>query len=204
MSNAGSTSAAQNQRHSGAGRDEVPGWDLVDQIVADMDRILPGRDLRSLHVVSRMLRIVRLFERRRETVLKQHGLEAWSFDMLAAIRRCPAEQMRPGDLLEFATVSSGTMTSRLDSLERRDLIARRRDPVDRRGVLVVITENGRERIDNAFDDMILCQQELIQGLEEGELAQLELLFRHLLWSLPGGGAERTPEARGESAAALGS
>ncbi|UUZ60289.1 hypothetical protein [Nocardioides sp. B-3] len=78
-----------------------PDWDLVDQVVEDMQRILPEADLSSLHVVSRMLQVMRVFERRREKVLKQHGLEAWSFDMLSAIRRCPAQQMRPGDLLEF-------------------------------------------------------------------------------------------------------
>ncbi|WP_310961309.1 MarR family winged helix-turn-helix transcriptional regulator [Nocardioides terrisoli] len=159
-----------------------PNWDVVDQIIEDMHRITPEADLSSLHVVSRMLRVIRIFERCREKALKTHGLEAWSFDMLAAIRRSTAEQMRPGDLLEFTFVTSGTMTSRLDSLERRKLIARRRDESDRRGVLVVITDTGRARIDQAFDDIIACQQELIADLDPAESLQLERLLRRMLRS----------------------
>lgn len=173
-------------RRSGGQSDRPPTWDAVDQIVMDMQRVMPHGDMTSLQLVSRMLRVIRIFDRRREKILKGHGLEPWSFDMLAAIRRDPAEQMRPGDLLDFANVTSGTMTTRLDSLERRQLIERQRDSNDRRGVLVVLTPLGRDRIDHAFGDMIGCQQELIAGLGSADLKALERILRQLLRDNEGG------------------
>lgn len=167
---------AESGTDQGAGDDR----DTIDVIVAQMMRVRPDSDLRSLHLVSRMLRIVRIFERDREQALKPHGLEPWSFDMLAAIRRTPGMRVRPSDLIEATLVTSGTMTTRLKSLERRGLIVREHDDVDRRGVIVSLTPAGIATIDSTFEDVLACQRAIIAELDEEEKGRLEALLRVIL------------------------
>jgi len=156
--------------------------DSVDDVVTEMRAILPRSDLSSLQLVSRMLRVVRVFEQRREVLLKKYDLEPWSFDMLAAIRRSERQRLQPGELLAATLVTSGTMTTRLNSLEKRGLIARSRDGRDGRKVQVRVTPTGRRRIDAAFEDVLQCQRDLIADLDPGQRETLEDLLRRILAS----------------------
>lgn len=156
--------------------------DSVDDIAAQMRTILPDSDLSSLQLVSRMLRIVRVFEQRRAALLKDYGLEPWSFDMLAAIRRSERQRLRPGDLLAATLVTSGTMTTRLNSLEKRGLVSRSRDGKDGRKVQVRMTAAGRRCIDAAFEDVLQCQRDLIIDLDPAQREALEALLRRILAS----------------------
>mgnify|MGYP006171178523 CR=1 FL=1 len=51
-------------------------------------------------------------------------------------------ELSPGQLLRETLVTSGTMTNRVDRLERRGLVERLPDPNDRRGVLVRRRRSG--------------------------------------------------------------
>ena len=74
-----------------------------------------------------------------------HGLETWEFDVLSALRRQGAPyQLSPGSLLHATLVTSGTMTNRIDRLTEGALVSRLPDPHDKRGVLVQLTDRGRE------------------------------------------------------------
>ena len=53
----------------------------------------------------------------RTTAFASHGLQAWEFDVLSALRRQgPPYQLSPGALLRATLVTSGTMTNRIDRL----------------------------------------------------------------------------------------
>ncbi|GAA1872467.1 MarR family winged helix-turn-helix transcriptional regulator [Paeniglutamicibacter psychrophenolicus] len=154
--------------------------DAVDGIVKDWMRILPGTDVSSLQIMSRMLRVIRSFERRREDLLIQYGLEPWSFDMLAALRRNPGGVSSPGELIAATLVTSGTMTTRLKSLERRGLIVRRKGETDGRNVVVTLTAAGRESVDDAFEDVLQVQRDVVASLNDHEQAALEGVLRTIL------------------------
>src|ERR671926_34073 len=61
----------------------------------------------------------------------------------------PPHRMTPSGLAEWAELSSGAMTNRLDRLEKAGLVRRLPDPDDRRGVLVELTPEGVASIDAA-------------------------------------------------------
>ena len=65
-------------------------------------------------------------------------------------RRCAAPgrlPAHPGQLVRETGVTSGTMTNRVDRLTARRLVSREEHPADGRGVLVRLTDQGRETVD---------------------------------------------------------
>ena len=118
--------------------------DEVDRITAAWQRERPDLDVSPLQVLSRVSRLARHLDLARRQAFAAHDLETWEFDVLAALRRAGAPySLSPGQLGTETLVTSGTMTNRIDRLEDRGLVRREPDPSDRRGVRVVLTDEGR-------------------------------------------------------------
>jgi len=101
-------------------------------------------------IVGRISRLSLVVEKELEPVFAQSGLNNWSFDMLATLRRTGAPyRLSPTELFRSMMVTSGTMTNRIDRLTEKELVRRVPDPEDRRGILVELTQQGRELIDRA-------------------------------------------------------
>jgi DNA-binding MarR family transcriptional regulator len=88
-----------------------------------------------------------------------------------------------GALSRELMVSTGAMTNRLDKLERAGLVERERDPADRRGVLLRLTETGRERLNLAVDYGAADERNLVSALSAEERDQLNGLLAKLLAAL---------------------
>jgi DNA-binding MarR family transcriptional regulator len=88
--------------------------------------------------------------------------------------------LSPGELLSRTLVTSGTMTARVDKLDARGLVARRRDTGDRRGVRVTLTEAGRTTVDAALEGLLAHERGLLAGLSAAEQADLAGLLRRLV------------------------
>jgi len=138
--------------------------DGIDEIVADMHRHYPDLELIGLPIVGRILRLARYLEDRRSAQLESFGLTPADFDVLATLRRKAARSaINVRDLQHSLMLSSGGMTKRLDRLEAAGLLERDRDPDDRRGVLIVFTDAGRELIDQALPAVTNAESELVVG-----------------------------------------
>lgn len=158
----------------------MPANDEVDRIVDAWERERPDLDFAPLQVLSRVGRLARHLERARRTAFSASDLELWEFDVLSALRRAGAPyQLSPKALLQQTLVSSGTMTNRIDRLVERDLVERRTDPNDGRGILVVMTERGRDRVDSAISLLLEGESELLDGLSAGDRERLSGLLRKL-------------------------
>ena len=155
--------------------------DEVDDLVAAWQAERPDLDVKPLHVLSRVSRLARHLDRARRTAFADHGLEPWEFDVLAALRRQgPPYELSPGALLRTTLVTSGTMTNRVDRLEQAGLVRRRRDPEDKRGMLVTLTPAGQTRVDAALADLLESEQALLASLPEDSRQTLADLLRILL------------------------
>src|SRR3954469_261218 len=136
--------------------------DEVDRIVDAWLRERPDLDFAPLQVLSRVDRLSRHLDRARRGAFERSDLDSWEFDVLAALRRAGAPyQLSPKSLLQQTLVSSGTMTNRIDRLVDRGLVERRADPGDGRGILVVMTDTGRERVDRAIRELLEGEAELL-------------------------------------------
>lgn len=154
--------------------------DEVDRLVAAWRRERPDLDVQPLEVLSRITRLARHLDRARRTAFAEHGLEPWEFDVLSALRRAGTPyQLSPGQLLTQTLVTSGTMTNRIDRLAAKGLVVRGPDPNDRRGVLVRLTDTGRELADSALTGLLKNERELLAALSEPRLAELAGLLREL-------------------------
>lgn len=155
--------------------------DEVDDLVAAWRAERPDLDVAPLQVLSRVSRLARHLDLARRAAFAAHGLEAWGFDVLSALRRTgPPYQLTPGALLRATLVTSGTMTNRVDRLADAGLVRREPDPQDRRGVLVTLTPTGRARVDAALADLVKHEQALLDGLSPADRATLADLLRVLL------------------------
>ena len=155
--------------------------DEVDDIVAAWGAELPGLDVEPMQVLSRVSRLARHLDLARRQAFADHELEAWEFDVLAALRRAGAPyRLSPGQLVALTHVTSGTMTNRVDRLAERGLVIRRANPADGRGVLVELGVEGRLRVDAALTDLVSAEQSLSAALSAQERAALTSLLRTLM------------------------
>ena len=158
----------------------MPTSDEVDRIVHAWSRERPDLDFSPLQVLSRVGRLARHLDRARRTAFGASDLESWEFDVLSALRRAGAPyQLSPKALLQQTLVSSGTMTNRIDRLLERGLVQRRTDPNDGRGILVVMTDAGRERVDRAISTLLASESDLLEGLSTADQERLAALLRKL-------------------------
>ncbi|MFM9877879.1 MAG: MarR family winged helix-turn-helix transcriptional regulator [Rhodoglobus sp.] len=158
----------------------MPARDEVDRIVDAWSRERPDLDFSPLQVLSRVGRLARHLERARRTAFAASDLELWEFDVLSALRRAGTPyQLSPKALLQQTLVSSGTMTNRIDRLVARGLVLRHTDPNDGRGILVVMTPAGRERVDAAIRTLLAAESELLERLSAPDQERLSSLLRKL-------------------------
>ena len=155
--------------------------DEVDRLVAAWRRERPDLDVEPLEVLSRISRLARHLDRARRTAFAEHSLEPWEFDVLTALRRAGSPyQLSPGQLLTQTLVTSGTMTNRIDRLAVKGLVQRLADPGDRRGVLVRLTEAGRDLADQALAGLLAHERALLAELSTAQRGELAGLLRQLV------------------------
>lgn len=158
--------------------------DRIDTIIEQWQQEAPHLDVSPLAVVGRVLRIARLLEKYRESLLSEYGLNVWSFDVVATLRRQGAPyQLKPTDLYELLMLSSGAMTNRIDRLEHEGIVTRLRDPHDRRSVIVQLTPKGIELSDKIMPVLVEKEKQLLAELTTEEKPPLINLLRKLLISL---------------------
>jgi DNA-binding MarR family transcriptional regulator len=161
--------------------------DEVDDLVAAWRAERPDLDVEPLQVLSRVSRLSRHLDRARRAAFASHDLELWEFDVLSALRRQGRPyQLSPGALLRTTLVTSGTMTNRIDQLEKAGLVSRSPDPQDKRGVLVTLTARGKARVDSALADLLAGEQALLEPVPAEARRTLADLLRSLLAPLDAG------------------
>lgn len=155
--------------------------DSVDRIIAAWTRERPDLPVGLMEVWSRVTRLSRLLDRERSRAFATWDLEAWEFDVLAALRRSGRPyRMSPGQLLSELEVASGTMTNRIARLSDRGLVRRRRHPSDGRSALVELTDEGRARVDGALSELLSSEGRLLDDLESADVEQLGAGLRAVL------------------------
>jgi DNA-binding MarR family transcriptional regulator len=154
--------------------------DEVDKIVAAWQRERPDLNLDALQVLSRISRLAHHLDVGRKAAFAKSNLEPWEFDVLASLRRAGRPYaLAPRELIKENLVTSGTMTNRIDQLEKRNLVSRKPDPADGRSVIVTLTETGKYLVDAAFAELLSLEADLLGDLTKAEQVELAQLLRTL-------------------------
>ncbi|MBB4481028.1 MarR family transcriptional regulator [Rhizobium sp. MC63] len=155
--------------------------DHVDRILAQWRRERPDLDVEPMGILGRLKRLGTHLGREVEAVLLKHGLSTSSFDVLATLRRSGApHRLSPGELLEMTMVSSGTMTNRIDQLEKAGFVERIVNPDDRRSVLIALTDKGFATVEEAVGAHVANQQRLTRNLTAEDKAAFDRLLKKFL------------------------
>lgn len=125
--------------------------DRIDQALADWHRERPDLDWSGAAITLRLVLLGKYVEQHAAASFAPFGLQPWEFDVLATLRR----QGRPfelsaGDLARSVLLTCSGMTHRLDRLQQRGLVTRTAAPDDRRRVMVQLTAEGLELVEQAI------------------------------------------------------
>ncbi|MEM7225813.1 MAG: MarR family transcriptional regulator [Pseudomonadota bacterium] len=158
--------------------------DHVDRILAQWRRERPDLDVAPMGLIGRVKRLALCLSQEMERTWAAHGLNGASFDVLATLRRAgPPYRLSPGNLITSTMVTSGTMTNRIDQLEKAGYVERIRNPEDGRGFLIALSDQGFAVIDAAVTDHVATQARLVAGLTQAERRALNKLLKGFLGKL---------------------
>ena len=102
---------------------------------------------------------------------EEHRLSAVEFEVLMRLARSPGRRLRMTDLAGQTTLSTSGVTRVVDRMDREGLVCREACPSDRRSSYAVITDAGRQRLDEVLPGhLALVQQWFIGQLSPDQLA----------------------------------
>ena len=82
------------------------------------------------------------------------------------------EPLSPTEIARRLIVTTASVTSLLDTLERRGLVERRADPGDRRRLLVAITPPAQDLVRQYVPEIVALQSAVMSGIGEEDRQQL--------------------------------
>ena len=155
--------------------------DTTDRVLSGWEETRPDLAVGALQVTARLSRIGPLLARRQDDVFGRFGLSRGEVGALSALRISGSPyRLSPTRLAKGLMLSSAGVTSRIDRLERRGLVRRLDDPDDRRGVIIELTDEGRDVVDGAVAALAISDRQLVDRLDPAEVVQLEDLLRKVL------------------------
>lgn len=153
----------------------------TDGILDQWKRERPDLDCAPMAVVGDLWRAS---ETVRQGVVENWGryeLDLPMADVILTLRRQGrGHALSPSQLAGDMMLSTSAMTNRLDRLEKRGLIERRPDPEDRRGLKIVLTDEGFALADDVVVTHVETEERLLGGLSTQERDQLRGLLQKLM------------------------
>lgn len=147
----------------------------------------PATKPSSADCVQSLQRIEGLLAGRMNTRFRPYGLSTATFNVLLVLFRA-GEPQSPCDIGEQLSVTRGTVTGLLDSLERQHLVRRTPHPKDRRMLLIELTDEGRLILDRLMPEHFQGMCDMLACLSDSEketfVSVLAKIQDHLAASTP--------------------
>jgi DNA-binding MarR family transcriptional regulator len=158
--------------------------DSVDKLLAQWRHERPELDVSGLAIVVRIERAAKLLRAGTAASLAAVGLKPWEYDVLSALRRQgPPYRLLATELAQASLLTTGAMTTRIDNLELRGWVRRKRDEDDRRAVRIELTKTGVALVDRAIHRRLEAAAASTSTLSARDRYALETGLRKLLLSL---------------------
>jgi len=149
-------------------------WIVVDQ---DFEDEYPGADRLATECYANIVRtghrLIALHDRQ---AWEDHRLSGTAKQALAVLEGA-GEPLEPSVIAERLIITTGSMTSMLNTLERSGLVSRTPHPHDRRKLLIAITPQGAAIVDNLLPSLHNRERWIIgDALTKAEQRQLRTLL----------------------------
>ena len=165
-------------------------WDEVDRVLADWAGQRPDLDFTPVGVVTRLSRLRGYLDAELAGVFARFGLTSADFLVIVSLRRGgPPYRMPQARLMDALGLTSGTVSVRLDRLEKNGIVTREPDPASARGSLVQLTGKGLELFDRVAPVHLANEDRLLSALSPAEREVLAGLLRRLLSSFESGSTD---------------
>lgn len=157
--------------------------DHVDWVIEGWEKEWPDLNVAPIAVINRLERLQSYLRAEVTTVFERFGLTGPSFAVIATLRRAGKPyQLSQRALMDALQLTGGTISVRIDRLERDGIVERVPDPHDQRGVLVRLTEAGERLFDQIAPLHLANEDRLLSALNTQQREQLAALLRILLLS----------------------
>jgi DNA-binding MarR family transcriptional regulator len=160
--------------------------DHVDWVIEGWEAERPDLAVSPIAIISRLERLQSYLRSETAAVFERFGLTGPSFAVMATLRRAGKPyQLSQRALMDALQLTGGTISVRIDRLERDGLVARSPDPHDQRGVLVRLTDAGEQLFEQVAPIHLANEDRLLSALDIEQREQLATLLRSLLLSFDG-------------------
>ena len=157
--------------------------DHIDWVIEGWEKERPDLNVEPIAVINRLERLHSYLRGEVAAVFEPFGLTGPSFAVIATLRRAGKPyQLSQRALMDALQLTGGTVSVRIDRLERDGIVERLSDPHDQRGVLVRLTEVGERLFDQVAPLHLANEDRLLSALSMQQRTQLAELLRILLFS----------------------
>lgn len=158
--------------------------DRVQHQIDVQEREFPQLEYSAKAVTGRIIRLSTLFVEGLGRAVAAFGITSNEYAVLTVLRAAgPPNALSPGAINRSMILTSGGMTNILNRLERRELVRRRPDPRDGRGVLIEATPRALGIIDQAIAAHLAEEHRMIAVLTHEERREMTQLLTKLLVAL---------------------
>jgi len=165
-----------NSRAAGApksrGGEEIS-TDRVPLSISRGEMLIDRSDREFRRLIHRMLITASRLEAIREAIALRIGVTGTQYTMLMSIlHQQKGDGIAISALADYLEVSGPHVTVEIGKLAMRDLVRKAANPRDKRGVLISLTPQGRERLLGAFNFIRAINDRLFDGVTSVEYAAL--------------------------------
>lgn len=143
--------------------------DGVEKKIEQWAKQMPTLNTVPMALTARLQQVTKEVNDELNTTFKRHKLSDAGFDVLATLLRSgPPYSLSPGQLLSQMLITSGTMTSRIDKLEKKGLVKRKSKKEDKRSVIVGLTKKGLKLINEVIVEHMENQERIVSIFDDQE------------------------------------
>lgn len=152
------------------------------KIAPDFEELYPDASAAATECAMNLVFTAELLEKRISSLLLPFDLSP-ATGLVLSILADSETSVSPNHIAERLIISRASVTSLLDSLEKRGFVKRQPHPTDRRMLLVELTDSGRQ-VANQFRPIVHQHQKVwLNALNEKEQEQLIQTLHRLQASL---------------------
>lgn len=143
--------------------------DAVQKKIQQWSESMPSLNTKPMALISRLQQTTKEINDELCLSSGKQKLTDASFEVLATLLRAgPPHSLSPGELLDQMLITSGTMTTRIDKLEKKGLVKRKTKKDDKRSVNVALTKKGLKLIQKVILEHVKTQEEIVSVFNDEE------------------------------------